>query len=77
MRRKNFLSIVLGLMLLFGIVGTANAIETAEKTVFQAPEITDQKLLQERMNKGITDDPLIKVQAFVDGDVFTDSSGYK
>jgi len=64
-------------MLLLGIVGTTNAIETTEKIVFQAPEITDQKLLQERMDKGITDDPLIKVKAVVDGDVFTDDSGQK
>jgi len=77
MRIKRFLCIALSFILLFGIVGTAGATQLQEKVVFQAAEITDENLIQERMDKGITDDSSIKVSADVSGDVFTDDSGQK
>lgn len=64
-------------MLLFGMVGTAGALDVSETIVYQAAEITDEKLIQERMDKGITDDASIKVQAVVNGDIFIDDVGRK
>lgn len=77
MRTKKLICIALSLMLLFGIVGTAGAVQLPEQIVFQATEITDENIIQERMDKGITDDSLIRVNATVSDDVFTDDLGQK
>lgn len=77
MKIRKFLCIALSLMLLFGIAGSAGATQLPEKIVFQAPEITDENIIQKRMDKGITDDASIRLNAVVSGDVFTDDSGQK
>lgn len=77
MKINKFLCIAFSLMLLFGIVCTASAAQSPEQILFQAAEITDESIIQERMDKGITDDSSIRVTAVVNGDVFSDESGQK
>jgi hypothetical protein len=75
MKIRKLLCIVLGVVFLSGMMGSASASQIQERTLFQSDEIKDQKIIAERMANGITDDPSIKVEAHISGDIITDESG--
>lgn len=64
-------------MMLLGMVGSAYASKAQEKIIFKATEIKDQKLLDIRMDKGITEDSEIRINAIANGDIYTDETGHK
>lgn len=68
------LVLVCALLLNTGFV-SAKSNENTEKVVFETKEITDEKILQDRMEKDITDDKEFKADCTLDKESLFDSDG--
>ncbi len=75
MKKKHLIILLMMFIMAISCVPVLASTSTNEEVVFKAQEIKNWKDLEERMDKGITDDSAVQVRGTISEEIYTDEKG--